>query len=180
MPGKNEHGLTPQQETFATAVAAGLSQAEAYRAAYPKSKTWKDESVHSKSCQLAARANVKQRIAALTSAALKKNDVTIERVIRELALIAFGSKRDVMKWGPSGVQLIDSESLTQEQAALVAEVSETTSDSGGSIKLKTHDKVKALELLGRHLGAFNDKLNVSGLTVVVKDYTGRKESDASS
>lgn len=32
--------LTPGQEAFATGIAAGLSQAEAYRQAYPKAKAW--------------------------------------------------------------------------------------------------------------------------------------------
>jgi hypothetical protein len=37
--------LTPQQESFATGLALGLSQAEAYRRAYPKSVTWKDSTI---------------------------------------------------------------------------------------------------------------------------------------
>jgi phage terminase small subunit len=44
----------------------------------------------------------------------------------------------------------------------VAEVAETTSETGGSIRLKTHDKVKALELIGKHLGMFTDKIEVTG------------------
>jgi phage terminase small subunit len=50
--------------------------------------------------------------------------------------------------------------LTEDEAAIVAEVSEARSETGGSIKAKCYDKVKALELLGRHLGMFNDKLQV--------------------
>jgi phage terminase small subunit len=49
-----------------------------------------------------------------------------------------------------------------EEAAAVAEVSEAISSSGRALKMKIHDKVRALELLGRHLGMFNDKLNVGG------------------
>jgi len=90
------------------------------------------------------------------------NEVTQERIVRELARIAFGNKRAVMKWGPGGVALIDSDELTDDDAAMVAEVQETITQAGSSLKLKTHDKVKALELLGRHVGMFTDKVQVTG------------------
>jgi len=61
-------------------------------------------------------------------------------VLSEIAKIAFGDPRDVMAWGPDGVVLKDSASLTDDQAMQVAEVSETTSATGGTLKLKKHDK----------------------------------------
>lgn len=42
-------------------------------------------------------------------------------------------------------------------------------------KIKWPDKVKNLELLGRHFGIFNDKLELSRPKVRVKDLTGRKK-----
>lgn len=85
--------------------------------------------------------------------------ITADKVVLELANIAFGKPTSVMTWGPGGVIIKDSESLAPEEAALVSEVSETkpTEKGGGSLKLKTHDKMKALELLGRHLGIFQDQ-----------------------
>ena len=72
--------------------------------------------------------------------------------------------------------LKDSASLTDDQAMQVAEVSETTSATGGTLKLKKHDKVKALELLGRHLGMFTDKVEATGanggpMTVIVRRFS---------
>lgn len=154
--------LTPQREAFALGLASGLSQAEAYRAAYPRSLKWKDESVWQKASRLAADAKVRARVEELGQKAAKANEVTVERIVRELALIAFGSKKAVMTWGPRGVNLKDSETLTDDEAALVAEVKETTSATGGSLSLKTHDKVKALELLGKHVGMFADKVELTG------------------
>ena len=92
----------------------------------------------------------------------KRTEITQDKVVLELARIAFGSARDVMAWGPGGVQLRPSSELMPDQAAMVAEVSETTGQNGGSMRLKTHDKVKALELLGKHLGMFTDKLKLDG------------------
>ena len=89
------------------------------------------------------------------------NEVTQERIVKELARIAFGNKRAVMTWGPGGVSLRDSDELTDDEAAMVAEVQETITQAGGSLKMKTHDKVKALELLGKHVGMFAEKVQVS-------------------
>lgn len=146
--------LTPQQEKFCTGIACGLSQADAYRKAYPKSLKWKDKTVWVKASVLAANDKVQIRVKELAEKAAAKNEITVERVIGELAKIAFGNKRDLMRWGPAGVTLLSSEGITDDAAAMVQSVEESTSLYGGSIKLKTHDKVKALELLGRHLGVF--------------------------
>lgn len=155
-------GLTPAQETFAAGIACGLSQSEAYRKAYPRSLKWADQSVWVRASTLAANAKVRLRVTELVQKAAAANEVTVERIVKELALIAFGSKRAVMAWGPKGVKLKDSKTLTEDEAAIVAEVKETVTMNGGSLSLKTHDKVKALELLGRHVGMFSDKLELTG------------------
>lgn len=154
--------LKPQHETFATALASGESQATAYRMAYPHSARWKDKTVWEKASRLATDGKVQARVKELGEKAAAANEVTVERIVRELAVIAFGNKRAVMQWGPGGVKLRDSSQLTDEEAAQVAEVKETVSATGGSLMLKTHDKVKALELLGKHIGMFTDKVEVTG------------------
>lgn len=174
--------LTAAQEAFATGVGCGLTQAEAYRRAYPKSQKWKDQAVWVSAAQLAAKPNVSIRIKELVTKAAAKNEVTVERIVAELCKVAFGSKRALMKWGPEGVTLIDSDTLSDEDAANVAEVSETTSKDGGSIRLKTHDKIKALELLGRHVGIFKDENGVKltalgGVSVYLPDNGRRRPKD---
>jgi hypothetical protein len=44
--------------------------------------------------------------------------------------------------------------LLAASASCVAEVTQTHSAGGGSLKIRLHDKVRALELLGRHVGLF--------------------------
>jgi phage terminase small subunit len=90
----------------------------------------------------------------------KQTEITADRVVKELARIAFVDFRQVTSWGPDGVRLLSSDELSDDEAAIVAEVSETTTETGGSLKVKRYDKLKALELLGRHLGMFNDKVDV--------------------
>lgn len=155
-------GLTAQQETFATGIASGMTQADAYRQAYPKSLKWAEKSVWERASRLAASDKVQSRVNELGKKAAAANEVTVERIVRELALIAFGNKRAVMAWGPGGLLLKESTDLTDDEAAQVSEVKETTSATGGSLSLKTHDKVKALELLGKHVGMFLDKVELTG------------------
>jgi phage terminase small subunit len=83
-------------------------------------------------------------------------------VLKELAKIGFTDMRNYTTWGANGVILKQSDELTPEQTAAISEVSETISKDGGSIKFKLHDKVSALEKIGRHLGMFNDKLQLDG------------------
>lgn len=146
--------LTPKLEALAAGLAAGLTQAEAFRRAFPHSKAWKDSTVWSRSSELAGLREVQERVDELRKKAAEANGVTVERVVAELVKVAFGDPRRLMEWGPDGVRLLPSEVIDEADAASVAEVSETRTKDGGSLKLKRHDKVKALELLGKHVGAF--------------------------
>jgi phage terminase small subunit len=103
---------------------------------------------------------VEAEIAAALAERSARTGVTADRVVMELARAAFADPRAVFSWGPGGVTLRDSSELTDDEAAIVAEVSETRSETGGSIKAKLCDKIRALELLGRHLGMFTDKQQV--------------------
>ena len=154
--------LTPNQEKFAAGIASGLSQAEAYRRAFPRSQAWKDEAVWSRASALAAVDKVRQRAQELQQKAADANEVTVERIVAELAKIAFGDARRVMSWGPDGVVLRDSGDLEDDEAAIVSEVTERTSATGGSLKVKTHDKLGALRLLADIRGAVVRKAEITG------------------
>jgi hypothetical protein len=67
-----------------------------------------------------------------------------------------GGTRTVLK---SAVTVLDSETLSADAVAAVAEVSQT--DRGG-IRVKMRDKLGALEKLGRQLGMFKDTVRAQG------------------
>ena len=105
----------------------------------------------------------------------ERTELTQGRVLEELKRIAFGDLRDAVVWGPSGIELVDSAALTDAQAAAISEIGETVTKEGGSTRIKRHDKVKALELIMRHMGMLNDKLKLSGeLDLAVAIEEGRK------
>ncbi len=62
----------------------------------------------------------------------------------------------------AGLKLKDSAGLDDAASRCIAEVSETKSEKGGTVKFKLHDKRGALTDLMRHLGLFNDNLNLGG------------------
>ena len=107
--------------------------------------------------ELLGKTWVREAIEAAQKRREKRTEITQDRVVQELARIAFGNSRSVMSWTESGMRLRNSDDLTEDEAAIVSEVRETTTKDGGSMALKTHDKLKALELLGKHLGMFEKK-----------------------
>lgn len=74
-------------------------------------------------------------------------------MVNELAAIGFASLTDICRWSAEGITLLDSASLTRRESAAVAEVRESGTARGG-VQVKLHSKLKALEILGRHLGMF--------------------------
>ena len=149
--------LTPKQPRFVEEYLVDLNATQAaIRAGYsPKTAGQIGE-------RLLKKVEIQQALAERMKAREQRTEVTQDRVVKELAKIAFGDPRNVMTWGPTGVKLKASTELTDDEAAFVSEVSETTTEHGGSLKLKTNDKLKALELLGRHLGMFKEKVEVTG------------------
>ncbi len=83
--------LTAKQEAFAQAIASGMNQSDAYRAAYDASKT-KPESVNVNASKLMAGAKVSLRVAELQAALADKQLWTRIDSVTELADIARGSE----------------------------------------------------------------------------------------
>lgn len=139
-----------RHEKFAQNVAAkGMSASEAYRKAGYKADT-------GAAARLSANVSVAARIQELKERHADRAEISAERVLREIASIAFANQDDFSEWGPDGVTLKDSTTLTREQKATVAEVSQTVTKDGGTIRYKLHDKNAALANLARHLGLFKD------------------------
>jgi len=83
--------------------------------------------------------------------------VTQDKVVNELANIAFADISSFLKVENNQVEVFDTDSIQHEMLAAIAEIKE----GNYGISIKLHDKLKALELLGRHLGMFKDKVEVT-------------------
>lgn len=82
-----------------------------------------------------------------------KTGITAERVVQEIARIAFADPRDVAQWDALQVRARDSDELTDDAAAAISEIKSTK--DGVSVKL--HSKVAALEQLAKHVGLYGDR-----------------------
>ena len=88
----------------------------------------------------------------------------ITRVIQELAAIGFARATDYAKIVPGGgVDFVSTDELTESQKAAVVSIKET--QNGTEIRLA--DKLKALELIGKHLGMFDR--NTNGIDQEIED-----------
>ncbi len=140
--------LTTQQEKFAQGIAAGLNNSEAYRAAYPKSTQWKNESLRVAGARMAAIANVSLRIAELQTAAASLACLDGAEVNREIKRIAMSDIGRIMHM--DGRVKLPNELDDATRAA----VSTFEIDEGGRIKYRFWDKNVALTSAAKILGLF--------------------------
>ncbi|MDD4566189.1 MAG: terminase small subunit [Eubacteriales bacterium] len=171
--------LTAKQEKFVQGLIEGKSQRESYRAAYPASVKWLDKSVDEKASTMMKNVKVLSRYEALHGRLIKEAEddciITAKQVLQELANIALANGSDyaqvvereyeeeneggeTVKKRYKTVNLIPTESLSDNRKSAIAGIEQTQS----GIRVKQHDKVKALELLGKHLGMFTDKMELTG------------------
>lgn len=110
--------------------------------------------------RMLANVKVQQAIAERMAERSRRTGVNQDRVVLELAKIAFVRMTDVVdsngriKQGASTDDLSCIESIKYK---------ESDNEFGGSVEreVKIASKLKALELLGKHLGMWNDKLDVN-------------------
>ena len=162
--------LTDKQRAFVAEYLVDLNGTQAaIRAGYS------ERTANEQAARLLTNVSVAAAVAEAQAKRAERTELTQDRVLEELKRIAFGDLRDAVVWGPSGIELVDSAALTDAQAAAISEIGETVTKEGGSTRIKRHDKVKALELIMRHMGMLNDKLKLSGeLDLAVAIEEGRK------
>ena len=149
--------MTEKQKIFADEYLIDLNATRAYKVAYPRVKN--DETAAAAAARLLKNVKVVTYIEKRMQDRQKRTEVTQDRVIEELAAIAFARATDFAQIVNGNVVLTDTADLTESQTKAIAVIKE----GKFGIELKLNDKEKALELLGRHLGMFKDKLEVSGL-----------------
>jgi phage terminase small subunit len=150
--------LTPKREAFACGLAKGLSQSAAYREAFPRSLAWQPDTVWRRASELAADGEVRGRVAELQARAAKANEVTVERVVAELARLAFFDVRRLVgeDGSPRKLTELDEDTARAIAGVDVARVGNDEIGVGEVLKFKLADKGANLERLGRHLAMFKD------------------------
>ncbi len=120
------------------------------------------------------RARIDKSLAAQSS----RTGVTADRVVRELARVAFANSQDVVNYDDATVKPDAVRDDTAAVASVRVKTIPTKDGPGVEREVKMHDKLKALELLGKRLGLFTDNVNLSGEGVVqIVDDVPDKQAD---
>ncbi len=164
--------MTDAQKRFADEYLIDLNATRAYKVAYPNCK--KDETARANSSRLLTNANIQNYISEKQKEIERRTEVTQDMVVQELSKIAFFNIKDIYTENGTLKQIKDIDDNTSKAIASIK-----TLQKAGSMKIninmqgqdeevplehieeqtiefRTNDKVKALELLGKHLGMFND------------------------
>lgn len=98
--------------------------------------------------------DIRERIAHLKMEQESRTRITADRVLQELAVVAFANIGDFLRWTDTRVELLPRDLI--EPSKLGAVDSLAVEDNGRQLcfKLKLRDSLRALEILGRHLGMF--------------------------
>jgi phage terminase small subunit len=131
------------------------------------------KSAHNQGARLMKNDEIAAEIATATTATFRRLEITRERLIEELARIAFSDISDYVEWGMrerthvdrSGnahtdtiarVEVIDSAAINPDARRAISEITE----GGNGLKIKLHNKLDAIRLLGLELGMFKEKPTV--------------------
>lgn len=169
--------LTEKQRSFIEEYLVDLNATQAaLRAGYS------EKTAYSQGQRLLKNVEIQDIIQERMKERSKRTEVTSDRVVEELAKIAFSDLKDFVHWDENGVTILDSEHV---DGSVLAEISETTNiqtfPNGGESeriqkKVKPHDKMKALEMLGKHLGMFKETVQHEGkLGVTIVDDIGEED-----
>ncbi len=143
--------LTPRQERFVEEYLVDLNATQAaIRAGYTKRHA---DVVGSR---LLGKVRIQETLTRRRRELATAHDVTPERVIGEMARLAFADLGEFVRIenGKMIVQDFTQADGTKLDTRCLAEVSETITEHGGTLKVKLHNKREALRDLGEHLGIF--------------------------
>lgn len=108
---------------------------------------------------------------------IERVEVRQDRIIYELAKIAFADIGNFVDIDGDKIKIRD---LTDLDTSVLSEASETITTAGHKLKIKLYDKIKPLEMLGKHLKMFTDNLNIEGNVrnvLKIKDWSDDDEPD---
>lgn len=148
--------LNAKQKRFVDEYLIDLNATQAaIRAGYKKT-----EYTDTNANKLLENTRIREAIDKAMAERSKRTGINQDRVIQELARIAFVNPQNVINAEDGSVK----EDATEDDLACIQAVKVKTmsGDKGYSEEreVRLNDKMKALELLGKHLGMFTDKVEL--------------------
>lgn len=145
--------LNPRQSLFVQEYLIDLNATQAaIRAGYSKKRA------SELGYQLLQKPTVQEALREAMAKRERRTAITQDRVLAELAAIAFANGADYAHVAdPYGaVEFTPTAKLTNDQRRAIASIKQGQTGT----EVKTYDKLRALELLGKHMGLFSDSAGV--------------------
>ena len=144
------NGLTKKREDFARLYVEYGCASEAFREAFPASRRWKPESVHRKASELLKDVKVLSRIEVLRNKRAEKLDISENRVLAEIAAIAFQDVGDLAddSGGFKGVRNLKASTRKAIKSIKFKRFLDGRSEEAKSVEItdiQMHPKLPALE-----------------------------------
>ena len=155
--------LTDRQRRFIDEYLIDLNATQAaLRAGYKKL------SVQRNAYRLLANPAIRDAITAAMTERAERTQVTQDRVIKEIAALAFSDMGDFLTLLPDGNLALEWAALPQGATRLIAEIvqdeyTERRGEEKRKVKrtrFKLHPKLPALDALAKHLGIYSDRKHV--------------------
>jgi phage terminase small subunit len=171
--------LTAKQQRFCDEYLIDLNATQAaIRAGYSK------KTANEQGARLLVNVSIQKKIFELQKEREKRTEITQDSVLHELALIAFAKASDyarvvekdaMVEVDGNMVPVLDedgnqvkyrtvepilTDELTEDQKKAIAVIKK----GRDGFEIKPYSKIQALELLGKHLGMFTEKLEVKNTT----------------
>lgn len=150
--------LTDKEQRFVDEYLIDLNATQAaIRAGYSTS------AARTQSYLLLQKSKIRDAVEAKMAVRARRTGVNQDRVVRELARIAFLNMTDVIDMDDATII----HGATKEDTAAIAsvKVKKIPTKEGDIVEreIKVADKLKALELLGKHFGMFQDNVKVTAV-----------------
>lgn len=151
-------GLTDKRKAFVEEYLKDLNATQAAIRAGYSAKTAEQIGF-----QLLHNTSVKESIAERMKAREKRTEITQDRVLQEYARLAFLDPRNLFDetGRPKSIKDLDEDTARAIIGLDVANVGNSEVGEGEVLKYRLADKKGALDSVARHLGMFNDKLDVN-------------------
>ena len=152
---KNKNGLTTYQQCFVNEYMVDLNQSQAIlRAGF----TGKPTSAKTAATRMMSNVHVKAEVTRRLAERSIRTQITADRVLVELAAIAFF---DIRKIFNEKNELKKITELDDQTVKAIASVEIEVNNLGHKVfsttkKLKMNDKLRALQLVGNHIGMFKE------------------------
>ena len=165
---KSEFEITDKMRQFVDEYLIDMNGTQAaIRAGYSEA------TAQEQSSQLLDRPDIRELVEQRQKDRIDRTQISQDLTVNELKTIAFSDVADFVIVKAGGViEQRPFNELKKDQTRCVKKIKQTVRTAQSSdgtvihqtavLELELYDKVKSLELLGRHLGIFNDRLTLDG------------------